>query len=64
LRLLAGAFAAAWLPAGTWDVELIDRPPLLLAGRLLTALAMALGCACWAPAPACAPVLSWEVDGR
>jgi hypothetical protein len=62
--LVDGAFAGAWLPPGTWDVELIYRPPLLLAGCLLTALAVALGCAWWVPAPACPPVLSWKGDGR
>ena len=35
-----------------------------LAGCLLAALAVALGGAWWMPAPACAPVLSWEGDGR
>jgi hypothetical protein len=50
--LVNGIFAGAWLPAGDWDVELIYRPPLLLAGCLLTALAVALGCASWVPPPA------------
>jgi hypothetical protein len=62
--LVDGAFAGAWLDPGSWDVELIYRPPLLLAGCLLTALAMALGCAWWVPAPERAPVLSWKGDGR
>jgi hypothetical protein len=64
--LVNGAFAGAWLPAGDWDVELIYRPPLFLAGCLLTALAVALACACWVPVPARAgraPVLSWNRDG-
>lgn len=62
--LVDGVFAGAWLPPGTWDVELIYRPPLLLAGCLLTALAVALGCAWWVPPPASAGVLSWKSDGR
>jgi len=35
-----------------------------LAGCLLTAFEVALGCAWWVAAPAGAPVLSWEGDGR
>jgi hypothetical protein len=35
-----------------------------LAGCLLTAFAVVLGCAWWVPAPAGAPVLSWKGDGR
>jgi hypothetical protein len=67
--LVNGAFAGAWLPPGVWDVDLIYRPPLFLAGCLLAALAVALGCACWVPVPAHlihvgrAPVLSWNRDG-
>jgi hypothetical protein len=57
--LVDGIFAGAWLPPGAWDVELIYRPPLLLAGCLLTAMALALGCAWWVPPP----VLSWKGDG-
>jgi hypothetical protein len=77
--LVNGAFAGGWLPAGTWDVELVYRPPALLAGCLLTALALAVAAAWWMPAPVrgggsglggakggaagAAPVLSWIVDG-
>jgi hypothetical protein len=61
--LVDGIFAGAWLPPGAWDVDLIYRPPLLLAGCLLTALAVALGCAWWVPAPSRAAVLSWQGDG-
>jgi hypothetical protein len=50
--LVNGIFAGAWLPAGDFDVELIYRPRRLLAGGLLTALAVALGCLCWVPPPA------------
>jgi hypothetical protein len=50
--LVNGIFAGAWLPAGDFDVELIYRPRRLLAGCLLTALAVALGCLCWVPPPA------------
>jgi hypothetical protein len=77
--LVNGVFAGAWLPAGEWDVELIYRPPRLLAGCLLTALAVVLACAWWVPVPTCrgwrpseprpirpggGPVLSWNRDGH
>jgi hypothetical protein len=61
--LVNGIFAGAWLPAGDWDVELIYRPPRLLAGCLLTALAVALGCALWVPPPARRAMVFWDRDG-
>jgi hypothetical protein len=61
--LVNGIFAGAWLPPGDWEVELIYRPPFLLASCLLTALAVALGCALWVPPPARRAMVSWDRDG-
>jgi len=46
-----GTFAGAWLPAGSWDVELIYRPAALLWGCLLAGLGAAAGAAAWLPPP-------------
>jgi hypothetical protein len=42
-----GAFVGAWLEAGEHRLDLVYRPPGLLAGCLLAALALTTALACW-----------------
>jgi hypothetical protein len=46
-----GPFAAAWLPAGAGDLELIYRPRGFVAGMLLAALALTAAAVLWTPPP-------------
>jgi hypothetical protein len=46
-----GPFAAARLPAGAWQVDLLYRPAAFVWGCLLAALALAAGAALTVPAP-------------
>jgi len=46
-----GPFVAAWLAPGTGAIDLVYRPPTLVAGCLLSALALAAAAAWWVPPP-------------
>jgi hypothetical protein len=47
-----GPFVGAWLPAGTYRLEMLYRPRTFLPACLLAALAAALGLLVWMPPPA------------
>jgi hypothetical protein len=49
--LANGPFVAAWLPAGTWRIDLLYRPAAFVAGCVLSALAIAWAAAWWVPRP-------------
>jgi hypothetical protein len=49
--LANGPLVAAWLPAGRHSLELLYRPPRLLLGCALAALALAAACTLWIPPP-------------
>jgi hypothetical protein len=49
--LANGPFVAAWLPAGTWRIDLVYRPPVFVAGCVLSALAIAAALVWWVPRP-------------
>ncbi|HYO14280.1 MAG TPA: hypothetical protein VE685_13880 [Thermoanaerobaculia bacterium] len=49
--LANGPFVAAWLPAGTWRIDLLYRPLVFVAGCVLSALAIAAALVWWVPRP-------------
>ncbi|HVR95398.1 MAG TPA: hypothetical protein VMW27_02215 [Thermoanaerobaculia bacterium] len=46
-----GLFVGTWLPPGDWDLDLLYRPGVFVAGCLLAALALAAAAAWWVPPP-------------